>query len=195
MWRPTTWARSSGGGAGWPKPSAPSCGPPAPRRASRRPSTSLTDRLLEIGQITKPHGLKGEVFVKLSTNRGERLEPGAVLQSDRGPMRVDAASAHQNGWIVRFDTISTREDAEAARGLVLRAEPLDLPDELWVHELIDAKVVDVAGTALGRCVAVEANPASDLIVLDGGGLIPLRFVVAHEPGRVTVDPPAGLLEL
>jgi ribosomal 30S subunit maturation factor RimM len=64
-----------------------------------------------------------------------------------------------------------------------------------VHELIDAEVVDTAGTELGRCVAVEENPASDLIVLEGGGLIPLRFVTAHQPGRVTVDPPAGLLEL
>jgi 16S rRNA processing protein RimM len=154
----------------------------------------LTD-LLDVGVITKPHGLRGEVIVKLTTNRGERLEPGSVLQSDRGPLLVQSASPHQHGWIVRFDAIVDRNDAEAARGLVLRAEPLDLPDELWVHELIDAEVVDGAGTVLGRCTAVEANPASDLIVLDGGGLIPLRFVTAHEPGRVTVDPPAGLLEL
>jgi 16S rRNA processing protein RimM len=154
----------------------------------------LTD-LLEVGVITKPHGLRGEVIVKLTTNRGERLHPGSVLQSDRGPLRVQSAAPHQHGWIVRFDAVRDREGAEAARGLVLRAEPLDIPGELWVHELIDAEVVDTAGTGLGRCVAVEENPASDLIVLDGGGLIPLRFVTAHEPGRVTVDPPAGLLEL
>ncbi len=44
--------------------------------------------------------------------------------------------------------------------------------------------------------SVEANPASDLLVLDGGGLIPLRFVVGSSPGeRVTVDVPDGLLDL
>jgi hypothetical protein len=32
-------------------------------------------------------------------------------------------------------------------------------------------------------------------VLDGGALIPLHFVVSHEPGRVTVDPPDGLFDL
>jgi hypothetical protein len=43
---------------------------------------------------------------------------------------------------------------------------------------------------------VQANPASDLLVLTGGGLIPLRFVVDLEPGvRVTVDMPDGLLDL
>ncbi len=43
--------------------------------------------------------------------------------------------------------------------------------------------------------AIESNPASDLLVLDGGGLIPLRFVTGREAGRVTVDIPLGLLDL
>ena len=43
---------------------------------------------------------------------------------------------------------------------------------------------------------MEANPASDLLVLDGGALIPLRFVVGTEPGvRVIVEVPDGLLDL
>jgi len=42
---------------------------------------------------------------------------------------------------------------------------------------------------------VEPNPASDLLVLTGGGLIPLRFVIDHQAGvRVTVDVPEGLLD-
>jgi 16S rRNA processing protein RimM len=151
--------------------------------------------LLEVGQITKPHGLKGEVIVKLSTNHDERVAPGTVLETDRGPMTIETSSPHQHGWIVRFSGMTTREAAEAARGLILRAEPMDLPDELWVHEAIGAEVVDTGGISLGRCVSVEANPASDLIVLDGGGLIPMRFVVSHTPGRLVVDPPAGLLDV
>jgi hypothetical protein len=41
---------------------------------------------------------------------------------------------------------------------------------------------------------VESNPASDLLVLDDSTLIPLTFVIASEPGRLTVDLPPGLLE-
>jgi 16S rRNA processing protein RimM len=70
---------------------------------------------------------------------------------------------------------------------------LDDPDALWVHELVGSDVVDVEGRAHGRVAAVEANPASDLLVLEGGGLVPLRFVVSHGDGRVVVDPPVGLL--
>ena len=46
-------------------------------------------------------------------------------------------------------------------------------------------------------IGFEANPASDLLVLaDGGGLIPVRFVVDRDPGgRLRVDVPDGLLDL
>jgi 16S rRNA processing protein RimM len=44
-------------------------------------------------------------------------------------------------------------------------------------------------------VDVEANPASDLMVLDSGALVPLTFVVAVEANRrVEIDPPEGLFE-
>jgi 16S rRNA processing protein RimM len=46
----------------------------------------------------------------------------------------------------------------------------------------------------GTCVAVVANPASDLLELDSGALVPVVFVVERMPGRVIVDPPEGLLE-
>jgi 16S rRNA processing protein RimM len=42
--------------------------------------------------------------------------------------------------------------------------------------------------------AVEANPASDLLVLDGERLLPLTFVVEHGDGVIVADPPDGLWE-
>ena len=63
-----------------------------------------------------------------------------------------------------------------------------------MHDLIGADLLDVTGQNRGRVVSVEANPASDLLVLDGGGLVPLRFVVEHRPGVVVADLPEGLLE-
>jgi 16S rRNA processing protein RimM len=40
-----------------------------------------------------------------------------------------------------------------------------------------------------------ANPASDLLELDSGALVPIVFVVDHAEGRVTIDPPDGLFDL
>ena len=63
-----------------------------------------------------------------------------------------------------------------------------------MHELVGAQVLLADGTAVGTVVEVEANPASDLLVLDDGALVPVVFITAQAPGRVTIDPPDGLLE-
>jgi 16S rRNA processing protein RimM len=174
--------------------------------AWRSTSTSSTDPgdLLEVGRITKPHGIRGEVVVVLTTDRTERVAPGAVLQTKAGALTVEASRPHQGHWLVAFAGVPTRNDAEALRGTVLLAERMDDPDELWVHELIGARVVDVHGAELGTVESVEDNPAADLLVLDGGGLIPVTFVESFAPGVqggprsqgiLTVDIPEGLLDL
>ena len=154
------------------------------------------DPLLEVGRIVKAHGIRGEVIVDLITNRPEeRMAPGSVLSSDRGDLEVLAATPHQDRWIVAFGGIADRNAAETYRGVVLSAEPIEGDDgTLWVHELIGSEVFDLDGRSYGPVEAVEANPASDLLVLSGDRLVPLVFVRTRLPGRVVIDPPAGLLD-
>ncbi len=97
---------------------------------------------------------------------------------------------------MRFAGVDSREAAESLAGSVLRAEPVtETEDGFFVHELIGSEVVESSGQSRGTVVSVEANPASDLLVLDSGALVPMRFVVASAPGRLTVEVPAGLFEL
>jgi len=149
-----------------------------------------------VGRVGRPHGLKGEVVVDLVSDRTERLDVGAVLVGDGARrLTVLASRAHQGRFLVFFEGVADRAGAEALRGTTLRAAPLQDPGTLWVHELVGAEVRSVPGAVLGRVVAVEANPASDLLVLDNGGLVPLRFVVDHRPGvDVTVEIPDGLFD-
>ena len=139
------------------------------------------------------------MIVRLTTDRTERVDAGSVLQSDRGPMAVRSSRPHQRDWIVQFDGVPDRNAAEALRGLKLRAEPLDDPDALWVHELVGAEVVDAGGVARGRVAGVIPNPADDLLELEGGALVPVTFVVGFEgegASRVLrIDPPEGLFEI
>ena len=153
--------------------------------------------MLEIGRLVKPHGLRGDMIVSLVTNRDERLAPGSVLNTETGEgLTVLRSSPHQGRFIVTFAEVSGIDDAERHRGARLLAAPLADPDALWIHDLIGSRVEDSRGRVLGAVVGVEANPASDLLVLDGGALIPLRFVTASRPGEsVTVEVPDGLLDL
>lgn len=159
------------------------------------------DDLLTVGHIRKAHGLAGEVVVRLSTNRPERVAKGATLFAVDRVLTVKSARPKDADFLVTFAGVASREAADALRGTELRAEPLDDPDELWVHELIDATVIDQEGITRGVVVEVQENPASDLLVLDNEALIPVTFVVgftaasAPEGAVVEVDVPDGLFDL
>jgi 16S rRNA processing protein RimM len=151
---------------------------------------------LEVGRVGRAHGLKGDVTVTLTSDRRERLDPGSVLFGGDRELVVASARQHSGRWVVHFEGVDDRDAAEALRNVVLTADALDASDgELWVHELVGARVHDPAGTDLGVVVAVEANPASDLLVLEGDVLIPMTFVVGQGDGTVVVDPPEGLLDV
>ncbi|MEM9614182.1 MAG: ribosome maturation factor RimM [Actinomycetota bacterium] len=154
----------------------------------------MTSRL-EVGRIGKAHGLKGEVVVDFSTDRtAERTARGAELWSDDRRLVVASARPHQQKWLIRFDGVADRDAAETLRGLVLAAEPLEDPEAVFVHELVGRTLIDQHGTDHGPVVAMIDNPASDLLELDDGRLVPLAFYVSHDDHTVTVDVPVGLLD-
>jgi 16S rRNA processing protein RimM len=152
------------------------------------------DGLLEVGRITRAHGVRGDVYVDLSTDRVERLAPGARLSSRGQWLTVASASRQPQRWLVHFEEIPDRSTAERFTQSRLYAEPIDDPGTIWVHELIGAEVVEVGGTPRGRCVAVVENPAADLLELESGALVPMTFVVDVAAGTVTIDPPEGLFD-
>jgi len=153
------------------------------------------ENLLVVGRIAKAHGLQGEVVVKLTTNREERVDKGSVLHTNDESLVVVSSRPKDLDFLVRFEGVNSREQADALRGAELLAEAIDDPEELWVHELLHLMVVDQDGVERGMVESVEANPASDLLVLDTGALVPVRFVVNLEGDRVHVDVPDGLFEL
>ncbi len=176
--------------------------------------------LLEVGRVARPHGLLGEVVVALLTNLDERIAPGAELTGrlasglkvaspgtpgspaspadHRKPavrvLKVRKSRPFQGRWLVEFEGVHSREAADELRGAVLVAPALDDPEAFFVHDLVGREVVQLDGTRRGNVLAVQANPASDLLVLEDGNLVPLRFVVGREPGRLIVDVPEGLFE-
>lgn len=153
--------------------------------------------LLLVGRVDKPHGLKGEVVVSLSTNRDERVAPGTVLVLDGEGGRVLTvawSTVFTHRWIVQFEDVNDRNGSEDISHRDLYAEPLEDPDALWIHEMLGRTLIDQDGVTRGVVKAVEANPASDLLVLDSGSLVPMRFVTSTTADTVVVDVPDGLFD-
>lgn len=160
---------------------------------------SVPDGLLEVGKIGRPHGVRGDLFVDLTTDRTERVAVGARLHiRDRWYTIVESHRSNQR-WRVHLEGVDGRGEAQALTGAVVHAEPIDDPDALWIHDLIGARVVDAAGVERGTCTSVVDNPAADLLELDSGALVPANFVTGvdadADPVVVTVDTPDGLFEL
>jgi len=155
--------------------------------------------LLEVGRIGRAHGVKGAVHVTLSTDRAERVAPGARLFDGARWLTVvssrSQASVPTGRFLVHFEGVEDRNAAEAMAGRLLAAEPITDPDALWIHELIGGLVVDADGIERGRCVAVLDNPANDLLELDTGHLVPVTFVDRVADGVIHVTTPDGLFDL
>ncbi len=154
----------------------------------------MTD-LLEVGRVTKSHGVRGDVLVNFITDRGERWATGARLRVGEEWMEVRTARPHHDRHIVGFVGVADRNAADLLRGRTVWAEPIEDPDAIFVHEVVGSTVVDEDGTERGVVTSVIANPASDLLELDSGALVPLTFVTSQHDGRVTIDPPEGLFDL
>lgn len=135
----------------------------------------------------------------LTSTETSRVAPGSTLLADDRELVVLASRPHQGKWIVAFAGCERREDADVLVGKVLTGEaPVGDPDPdaLWVHELVGSEVVEPDGTSRGLVEAVQENPASDLLVLASGALVPLTFLVGRDhEGRLVVEVPAGLFEL
>jgi 16S rRNA processing protein RimM len=166
----------------------------------------MTDRVC-VGAIGGAFGVKGQVRLKSFTAHPEDIATYAPLETEDGSMEfsVQIEGAITNGLAARLSGISTKEQADALRGIRLfvpRTRLPALPDDEFYHtDLIGLDVVDTGGTALGRVKAVLNHGAGDLLEIHGPGLkatVLLPFTQRAVPtvdlaaGRIVADPPEGL---
>tara|TARA_B100000700_G_C14987258_1_gene829474 strand:- start:1282 stop:1761 length:480 start_codon:yes stop_codon:yes gene_type:complete len=152
-------------------------------------------KLLEVARIGKAHGLQGELSVHLITNITERVSPGSLLfLEDESELLVKSSKPYKRNYLVMFEGVNSRSCAEELVGEILYGAPIDDDTIIWAHEVIGSRVLDKDRKEIGVVAAVEPNPASDLLVLEDGSLIPMVFVKGQEEMIVNVEIPSGLLE-
>jgi len=128
------------------------------------------DELILVAKVAGAFGVKGEVRLAAYT-----ADPMALLgyrdlkrQDGASGLTLATARPHKGGLVVRAQEVTTREEAEALRGLGLYVardmlpEPQD-EDEFYLIDLIGAAVATAEGEALGVVRNVQNFGAGDLL--------------------------------
>jgi len=162
---------------------------------------------ITLGEIVKPHGIKGAVKVKCHTESSEIFleSPCLTLQHEDGTRRdvtVTRGGGMGNRLILKLDGIDTREDAERLVGFSIIINSDDLPeteeDEYYWHDLIDMEVLDSKGNQYGYIKRILPTGSNDVyIAVDTMGretLIPAThdavLDVSITQKRMIIDPTA-----
>lgn len=179
--------------------------------------TTKDKDLVLIGEIGKPHGIRGEVSVTYHgdspflLNEVRRVYLRPRTRAKRPPrsrvMQVAGWREHKERVLVRFKGVDDRNGAEAIRGHEVLVQADDLPElddhEVYLYEIEGLTVLLEDGTELGEIDAITFPGGQELwsILTEDGTevLFPVQedFVpgVDLDEGTVTIAPPDGLLDL
>ena len=164
-------------------------------------------RFLVIGQIAKPHGIRGDVRVTPHTDLPERftwLDEIYLGETNPKPVSVEYVRIHKRLVLLKLAGYDDRNAAGLLRGKLLQiredqAIPLN-DDEYFLFQLEGLAVISEDGTFLGKLIQVIETGANNVFVVrgpQGEVLLPdIADVVRDidfENGHITVQLLPGLL--
>ena len=128
-----------------------------------------SDKLILIAQVAGGFGVKGEVRVTAYTaDPMALLTYGPLLRAD-GSVGLTLTSARPDkaGVVGRAKEITTKEEADALRGLKLHVPRDRLPepddDEVYLTDLLGVEARDPSGAVLGTVKSVQNFGADDML--------------------------------
>jgi 16S rRNA processing protein RimM len=140
-------------------------------------SRSLTEDLVTVGQVGRPHGLDGSFVVENASEEPRRFEPGATVLVDGEPAEV-VERKHAGGRVV------IRLDRPVARGRPIQVRRSELPEpepgSYYVFQLVGLAVEEEGGRVLGTVTEVAPSIANDVLELDSGLALPLVEACVRE---------------
>ena len=132
----------------------------------------MADRLILVGRVAGAFGVKGELRITAYTEDPAALLRYRDLRGEDGRPALTLLSGRpaKGGLVATAREAASREAAEALRGLELylprNALPAPDEDEFYLADLIGLRVVDPAGTPLGRVKSVQNFGAGDLLEIE-----------------------------
>lgn len=164
--------------------------------------TSAPPSLIEVGRVSKAHGIRGELRVVLHWENSDALSHvrRVFLASRGGLVRafdVRTARFANRAVLLTLAGVGDRNQAEALRGATVSVERSDLPaleqGEYYLCDLVGASVFAPSGL-VGEVVEVRVHPSVDALVIRAPDGAFLEQPIA-EPWISSVDVSQKRIEL
>ncbi len=169
------------------------------------------DDVYKIGQITKTHGLKGEVVFNFVDDIFDRVDSDYLI-CDMDDILVpffieEYRFRSDTSALVKFEDMDTADAAQRLHGVDVYFEKSRMmesgEEELSLSFFIGYTLMDTDGTLVGKVTAVDDKTENWLFVVerpDGSeALIPAHeeIIVSYDYDKeiITMDLPIGLLDL
>jgi len=131
-------------------------------------------RFIAVGQVAKPHGVRGEVAVEMLTDfpgRFALLERVYLGEDDPRPVALENVRFHSGRALLKLGGYDDRTAVERLRGeLILvpidEAMPLE-PDQYYQDDLIGLEVWTTDEEHLGQVVEILETGANDVYIVHG----------------------------
>lgn len=155
------------------------------------------ERRIALAAVAGAHGVKGELRLKLFSDRVESISRHEKLYVGGVGRRLLSIRDANKSAVARFEGIDDRAAAEALRGSLVEVDRSALPPleagEYYYADLIGLPCEDRDGNPVGTVVSVENYGAGDLLEIEDSqgkrSLIPFRDGIADiEDGRIVLDP-------
>ena len=138
----------------------------------------IPDDLIPIGVFIKPHGIKGELKVKLYNQHSNSLFPNQEIwfKGDDGWVSSAVDTSHINGIQsrIKIEFCLTRNHAEKLRGIKIfvqrRNFPLLAEKDFYLVDLIGFCAISSKGENIGEITDIMENPANDIFVVKDGNI-------------------------
>jgi len=147
------------------------------------------NRFVEIGRLGKPRGLEGVLrFIPGSNFTDDFFEENDLFfikneRSDLTPIRIEnihvEKKRNQQTFFVKFDTITSRSDAEAARdrSLFVKTDQPEIKTDSSEEISLVGYAVYFRNKEIGRVLDVLKNPAHPIVEIKlGTGSLLIPFV-------------------
>jgi len=161
-----------------------------------------------IATVVGVHGIKGAVRARYFTDTPDYylkekvffLEKEGILSA----LNIISINKSKNYWIILFDEIHSRNDAEVIKGCRLllpddHLRPLEA-NEFFLHKIIGCRVEDQKGQILGKITDILETGANNVYEVSDGSSVFLVPDVPHvvlemnvETKKMVIEPLPGLI--